>query len=493
MCLGAQLAQRRTFAVVSAVANRLSPTKQRRSIIRGSVAISVIIASAIWVVLLASPLPGFSQTLPVCQLPKNVVSISQASAAQVGAEIHLEKDPSNSKAVNGILHLYLRNDGPAQPGQLCAAAQLSDVKDVRHVVSMALSEPGENTSTMKFEDNISCFTIEPAWKAFQEMSFDLHLRADSALIPLSGAVNLNAYLTSQEKSTPVVAAKEAKTRGQASIPREPADSPHDCVSSSKPLNRSTMLLPAISSSCVDLPLAGAFVIALAYLLISLVALHKSLRKPVGGPQWNFATSFATNFTVGTGLLTPLLGASVMTDRLHYMTKFHYGLLAIMFAALLILAPAIFTFFSIPQQTTTSTGQTSTESVGSVWLFLATSALMICAVIGQLITVGFAIAEVRFQGYISFGPMVVIVVLLAVAGIGAIVSAGTTIWSYVGNGSEPTGVPTDHLRSIVDKFSSIPPDTALNSKVSDLFTDHERQTIENLVGVPKRGIRAWKMF
>jgi hypothetical protein len=183
----------------------------------------------------------------------------------------------------------------------------------------------------------------------------------------------------------------------------------------------------------------------------------------------------------------------MTDRLHNMTKFHYGLLAIMFAALLILAPAIFTFFSIPQQTTTSTGQTSTESVGSVWLFLATSAIMICAVIGQLITVDFAIAEVRFQGYISFGPMVVIVVLLAVAGIGAIVSAGTTIWSYVGNGSEPAGVPTDHLRSIVDTFSSIPPDTALNSKVSGLFTDHERQTIENLVGLPKPGMRTWKMF
>ncbi|MGA8620361.1 MAG: hypothetical protein WB660_17785 [Candidatus Sulfotelmatobacter sp.] len=119
----------------------------------------------------------------------------------------------------------------------------------------------------------------------------------------------------------------------------------------------------------------------------------------------------------------------MTDALHYMTKFHYGLLAIMFAALLLLAPAIFSFFSIQQQATTSIGQTSTVSVGSMRLFLATSAVMICGVIGQLITVGLAIAEVRFRGYITFASMAVIIGLLVIAGVGAIVSAIRTAGSY----------------------------------------------------------------
>jgi hypothetical protein len=487
-----QLAQHGTFAVVSAVANRLGATGQRQSLIKGSIVISTRIACATALVFLASPRLGFSQTLPVCQLPKNVVSISQANAAQVSAEIHMEKDPSNSKAVDGILHLYLRNDGPTQPDQLCATAHLADIKDVPHVVSMALSQPGKNISTMKFEDNISCFKIEPPWKAFQEMPFDLYLRADSGLIPLSGAINLASYLTSQETSTQVVAVEGAKTRGRASVPRQPANNSHDCVSSSKPLNRSAILFPSISSSWVELPLTGAFVIALGYLLVSVGVLRQSLSTPVGGPQWNFATSFATNFTIGTGLLTPLLGASVMTDALHYMTKFHYGLLAIMFAALLLLAPAIFSFFSIQQQATTSTGQTSTVSVGSMRLFLATSAVMICGIIGQLITVGFAIAEIRFRGYINFVSMAVILALLVIAGVGAIVSAIGTAGSYLGKRPEPAGLSSDHLRSIVDKFSSISPETAFARKGSDLFTAHERQTIENLVGGPKR-VQTWRMF
>ena len=494
MCLGAQLAQRRTSVVVSGIGNRPGATEQRRSIIKSGIVISSSIVGATWLVFLSSPLLGFSQTLPVCQLPKNVVSISQANATQVSTDIHMEKDPTNAKALDGILHLYLRNDGPPQLHQVCAVAHLTDIKDVAHVVSVALAKPGANTSAIKFEDNISCFKIDPAWEAFQEIPLDLYLHADSAAIPLLGAVNLGSTLTSQEAPPQVFTAEEARARGQARVPRRLAeDKPHDCISSSKPLTRSVMLIPSISSSWVELPLIGAFVIALAYLLSFLGILRRNLNTAIGGPQWNFATSFATNFTIGTGLLTPLLGTSVTTDALHYMTKFHYGLLAIMFAGLLLLAPAIFTFFSVPQQTTTSTGQTSTVSVGTVGLFLATSATMICAVIGQLITVGFAVAEVRFQGYISSATMSVIIVLLGIAAIGAVVNAARIICSYLSQRSKPAGMPSVHLRSIVEKLSSISPETAFDRKNADLFSDHERQTIENLVGFDKSGVRSWTMF
>jgi hypothetical protein len=120
-------------------------------------------------------------------------------------------------------------------------------------------------------------------------------------------------------------------------------------------------------------------------------------------------------------------------------------------------------------------------------------MMICGVIGQLITVGFAIAEVRFRGYINFASMAVIIGLLVIAGVGAIVSAIKTAGSYLGKRSEPAGLSSDHLRSIVEKFSSISPETAFARKGSDLFTPHERQTIENLVGGPKPGLQTWRMF
>jgi hypothetical protein len=405
----------------------------------------------------------------------------------------MEKDPGNSKMVDGILHLYLRNDGPTQPDRLCATAHFADIKDVPRAVSMALLQLGKDESALKFEENTSCFKIEPPWEAFQETPFDLHLRVDSTLIPLSGSINLNSSVTSKEPSAPQLAGQKPKTSGRASSARQSAESSHDCASSSKLLTRSVMLLPSISSSWLEAPLISAFAIALVYLLISLWGLRKSLGKPVGGPQWNFATSFATNFTIGTGLLTPLLGANVMTDALHYMTKFHYALLSILFAALLLLAPGIFWFFSIPQEITTPAGQTSTVSVGSVGLFLATAALMICAVLGQLMTVGLAIAEVRFRGYIGIAPMVVMLCLLLVAGIGTILSAARTIGSYLGQTPESVRPSSEHLQSIVDKFASLSPGTAFGSAGSDLFSAPERQTIERLMGRPKPELRTWRMF
>jgi hypothetical protein len=37
---------------------------------------------------------------------------------------------------------------------------------------------------------------------------------------------------------------------------------------------------------------------------------------------------------------------VITDALHYLTKSHYVLLGLLFAALLLIAPALFSFFSL---------------------------------------------------------------------------------------------------------------------------------------------------
>jgi hypothetical protein len=469
----------RAFLAIPVVAARLHAAGRKRSLIHCGILISTSVVCATTLAFLASPRLGFSQVLPACQLSKNAVSISQANAIQSGAEIHMEKDPGNSKTVNGVLHLNLRNEGPTQPDQLCASAHLADIKGAPQSVSVALSQIGTDKSEPTFEEDISCFKIDPPWKAFQEIPFDLQLRVDSTFIPLSGSITLNSDVKSKETSAPQ--------------PPDPRASSYDCTSSSKLLTQSVMLLPSISSSWLEVPLIGAFVTALAYLLISLWVLRKSLRKPVGGPQWNFATSFATNFTIGTGLLTPLLGANVITDALHYMTKFHYVLLSMLFAGLLLLAPGIFSFFSIPRENTTPAGQTSTVPIGSVGLFLATAALMICAVLGQLITVGLAFAEIRFRGYIGWGPLAAMLCLLLVAGIGTILIAARTIGSYLGQTSESVGPSSEHLQSIVEKFASLSNGAALGSAGSELFTAHERQTIERVTGRPKTELRTWTMF
>jgi len=393
----------------------------------------------------------------------------------------MERVPGNAKTVDGILHLYLRNEGPTQPDQICASAHLTDSTGAPRAVLVSLSQLAEGKSVPDFEENTSCVKITPPWKPFQEIPFDLHLRVASRSIPLSGSIDLSSTMTSKETVTPQLS--ERKTDGGSS---------HECVSSSKVLSRTVMLLPSISSSWFKLPLIGAFVIALGYLLICLAALQQSVGKPVRAPQWSFATSFASNFTIGTGLLTPLLGATVTTDALHYMTKFHYALLSILFAALLLLAPAIFSFFSIPQKISNPAGQTSTVSVGTIGLFLATSALMVCAVLGQLITVGLILAEVRFRGYIGYAPLTVMLCLLLIAGIGTVVSAART-GSYLRRESESVVPPTEHLKSIGKKVAELSPKKAFSAVRSNVFTPEERQTFEHLMGASGTELPAWKMF
>ena len=131
---------------------------------------------------------------------------------------------------------------------------------------------------------------------------------------------------------------------------------------------------------------------------------------MGGAQWSFGTSFATNFTVGTGLLGLVLGSSVITDALHYMTKTHYLVLSLMFAAILLIAPALFTFFSKPHKFASSSGPVMAPA-GPVWLFVVTSTLMVAAVVGQLFTVGLALDEVRFRGYLPNGAFLLFALLL----------------------------------------------------------------------------------
>jgi hypothetical protein len=253
---------------------------------------------------------------------------------------------------------------------------------------------------MKFTENASCLTIDPSWRAFQEIPFDLNLRADPSLIPLSGPINLSSTVNLREASAPELKVRLANAREPLSNALQPANSAAECISSSRLLTQSVILLPSSSSSWSKVPLLGAFAIALLYLLIALYVLRKSLAQSFGAPQWSFSTSFATNFTVGAGLLTPLLGANAITDELHYMTKLDYALLAILFAALLLLAPAIYWFFSRPRPGASEEDQASSAPEGSVGLFLATSALMIAAVLGQLITVGLAAAEIGFRGDIG---------------------------------------------------------------------------------------------
>jgi hypothetical protein len=436
--------------------------------------------------------PALSEDLPVCQDPKNAVSISQTNLTPSAVDVHMEQDQTGSKAAVGVLHFYLRSEGATEPHKICATAHFADTRGEPRTVAVTVGTE-TNVRSPNGDQNPSCVEFASPWKTFQEIPFDLHMSVDSTFIPLSGSVSLSSSGTSKEPSVPDPATRKGNLQRQVNGDGEPPITTHSCTTSSKVLTRSVMLLPSIRPSSLKFPLIGTFGTAIAYFLLSLVFLWNKRGQPMGGPQWNFSTSFATNFTVGTGLLTPLLGAGVLTDALHYMTKFHYVVLGILFAALLLLGPALFSFFSTKRQITTESGQASTASVGTVGLFLATSALMIGAAVGQLVTVGFAIAEVEFSGYIGCATMMAILVLLAVAGAGTVACAIITIRTFLKQDSEQARQSIDQLRSIGHKVAGLRSGVERYSAASELFTDQDGKAIDRAIERHQPELHTWNMF
>lgn len=442
--------------------------------------------------LAASSCTGIPQTVtPVCQLPRNAVSISLTSGSQGVAEIPVKRTTDDSKHVESVLHVSLRNEGFTQPTQLCGSAELTNVRGKPQPVLLAFSESEKSASGLTFDQHHTCLTLQPPWGPFKESSIDLNLRADPDAIPLTGTVNLSANVTAKE---PPVAAEDSKSNGNR--PDLKSATPVDCISSSKLVAKSIMLVPPDDSCWFKLPLLASLGIGLVYLLFSLWALRGKLGTLVGGPQWSFGTSFATNFTVGAGLLTPLLGVSVTSDALHYMTKSSYTLLALLFAALLLIAPALFSFFSVPRQIISAPGQTTTTASGSVRLFLVTSALMIVAVAGQLITVGLAIGEVKFRGSLNWPAAIFIFCLLVTAGVGTIVVAVRTLNTLLKALLPPAQdsyPPKEHLGDIAKKIASAHLEAAVSGDRPNLFTAEDRQAVQHVMGLQEPMLQSWKMY
>jgi hypothetical protein len=425
--------------------------------------------------LVVFPSVSFSQGVPLCQSKDNVVSISQPSAPQGVVEVHVVDYGLEPKEVQGIVHLDLRNDGPPQLKQLCASAHLADANDAPGAVAVALSLPNANTTTLKFEQVSSCLALQTPWSPSQNMSFDLHVRVNSDSIPLSGVVLLDSTLTSKEKTPP------------------PRGKQIDCTSSSKPLTRSVILLPSKSSCWLGVPLLGGLIVGAGYLLIALWCLRRSLDKPMGGPQWGFGTSFATNFTVGTGLLSLVLGGSVITDALHYLTKFHYVLLSLLFAAFLLIAPALFSFFSRQQKFPSSSGPAVMAPAGWVWLYIVTSALMVGAVVGQLITVGLAISEAEHRGYIGNELLGFVIVILSAAVVGTVVCAANVVPSYLKQKQEADHRVLPHLESFKERVGAARQHRAEFAPAGEIFTDQDEGVLDHLMEREKNTPPKWNMF
>jgi hypothetical protein len=451
------------------------------------VAASIVLASIIF------PLTSFAVDAPKCNLPANAVSISQPGAPQGATDVHIEDSVTETKSVYGVIHLDLRNDGPAPLSELCASVRLSNNDGSPLDASVALSVPNVKEGSVNFEPAKTCLKLASPWEGYQSSSFDLHLRTKADSVPASGFVLIDSAIQAKEAPTEQGTTTKATRSQHAPSPPSQSVKPIDCVSHAKPLARSVNLLPPKDPGGLRLPLYGGLIIGLIYLGFSLPNLWHWHRRLMGGPQWSFGTSFATNFTVGTGLLSLVLGGSVITDALRYMTKTHYVVLSLMFAAILLIAPALFTFFSRPHKFPSASGPSVMAPAGPVWLFVLTSTLMVGAVVGQLFTVGLAMDEVRFRGYLSNGAFLLFALLLVVAGIGAFVSATRVVPSYFKQMDKPEEKQfVRQLESFKKRVTSLRGDVAALAPGQETLNDQDDNLLDHLIAREQMPPK-WNMF
>jgi hypothetical protein len=264
--------------------------KREAKVIQQRLIVTALRLASVMALFLTAPRTLCSSSLPpACKSSDHAVSISQLDAAQTASTAYLEPVPTSVPEVEGTFHVYLRNDGPGALDHVCARYFLTDNRDRPRTVHIALSQPVQGRGSLQFDDRESCVKFRPSWQAYDQIPLDIHLRVGPGSIPLSGVITLSTDLSFKEEPDASAGRSGAPkhTTVSAGIPTTLVD----CISTSKPLIRSVILLSSRRSQWFLIPPSAAFVVALLYLLFSTESLRTSLDVPMGGPQWSFGSSF----------------------------------------------------------------------------------------------------------------------------------------------------------------------------------------------------------
>lgn len=157
------------------------------------------------------------------------------------------------------------------------------------------------------------------------------------------------------------------------------------------------------------PIAAALIAIVADWLV-----RKKLTKRMGSPQWDFGTSWATNVTLGGGLLGLVTGFSLFPENGHFLSKSTYLAVSVAFSALAALAPQAYNVFRKPVDDPNNPAGMQLQ--GYVLAFVIAAALTSWAAIGQTAAAALAIAELSCSGYLDSclaSPLIVLMILLSI--------------------------------------------------------------------------------
>jgi hypothetical protein len=144
--------------------------------------------------------------------------------------------------------------------------------------------------------------------------------------------------------------------------------------------------------------ASFALVAIAWLTCS--DRRAALQKEVGGATWDFSKSWASNVTVVGAILGTVLSAKILpASPTVIATPNGYTALSLLFGALVVVAPLVFTALRSGRP---SAMDTVIEGKG--WAFLLASEVTLWGVIGELATVGLILYEAKRAHTLPLGAV-----------------------------------------------------------------------------------------
>ena len=300
---------------------------------------------------------------PTSDLPKPDVSFVDSTQST----LLIETDGTRLRAPFVVV---MANKGTAG-ATLCFSLQLQDEKG--HPVKASISDPSTSTTPQTGSPSQNCGQQESKQEsigAAENRSYSLQTSFENFVRPLSGFLTVQVWQLTGPKA-----------------------------SVSKPVRVVQVLKTEVSPRLLWFPVGSAMICV----LIGAFFVRRNLASHMGQPTWDFSQSWVTNLTALSTLLTTLAGFSGLPDYGRFLSKSNYMLLGILFAALVALAPVVYSFsrrqVKIPvPDPFDNNNMTGTRLEGSVFGFLVATFMMLWGLFGEFTTLWFLLQELMDAGF-----------------------------------------------------------------------------------------------
>lgn len=144
--------------------------------------------------------------------------------------------------------------------------------------------------------------------------------------------------------------------------------------------------------------AAAAAVLLAAVILAFLDGPGVLVNRMGAATWSFADSWSSNLTVGGAVIASLLSFTTLPEQGLTLSRKGYGMVSLMLAALIALAPALYNMFRKPVQAKTEVAVVQYQ--GWVAFFLAAGVFTLTGALGQLGLLRMLFGDVAISGIVA---------------------------------------------------------------------------------------------